>query len=482
MSLYTNCNVIYKFKFRDIIYLIIEELSGVLMKIIVCGDGKVGQTISYQLLKEGHDVVIVDKNAKLINHTTNTMDCLCIQGNAASREVLIEAGAKEADLLIAVTSTDEVNLLCCLIAKKLGVGHTIARVRNPEYSNEIQHIQSDLGLSMSVNPESQTATEIARLLRFPSAIKNDSFAKGRVDLVEFKIKPNSILIGTALKDLRRVSGVKVLVCAVLRKGKAIIPDGNFVFEEGDKVSITARPADILLFFMTIGVPCRKIKNVMITGGGKIAYYLSKILIDLNYNVKIIEMNEEKAKELAFKLPKATVINADATNHAVLLEEGLENTDAMITLTGIDEENVFLALYANKAGVKKSIAKVNRIDIEELLSDVGIDSIVAPKKVVSNEITRYVRAMQNSIGSNVEALTKIINDEVEALEFRVVSTFKKTNIPLKDLHIKSQVLLACIVRNNKVIFPDGNEVILPKDNIVVVTTRTGFNDLNDILED
>ena len=452
------------------------------MKIIVCGDGKVGQTVSYQLLKEGHDVVIIDKNSRVINHTTNTMDCLCIQGNAASREVLIEAGAKEADLLIAVTSSDEVNLLCCLIAKKLGVSHTIARVRNPEYSNEIQYIQSDLGLSMSVNPESQTATEIARLLRFPSAIKNDSFAKGRVDLVEFKVKANSILIGTALKNLRKVSGVKVLVCAVLRKGKAIIPDGNFVFEEGDKVSITARPADILLFFMAIGVPCRKIKNVMIAGGGKIAYYLSKILIDLNYNVKVIEMSEEKAKELAFKLPKATVINADATDHTILLEEGLENTDALITLTGIDEENVFLALYGNKKGVKKSIAKVNRIDVEDLLSDVGIDSIVSPKKVVANEITRYVRAMHNSMGSNVETLTKIVNDEVEALEFRVSDTFKKPNIALKDLRIKSQILLACIVRNNKVRFPDGNEVILPKDNIILVTTRTGLNDLNDILED
>lgn len=451
------------------------------MKIVVCGDGKVGQTVSYQLSKEGHDVVIIDKNSKVVSHTTNTMDCLCIHGNAASRDVLIEAGVKEADLLIAVTSSDEINLLCCLMAKKLGVKHTIVRVRNPEYSKDIQYIQSDLGLSMSVNPELQAATEIARLLRLPSAIKSDSFANGRVDIVEFKINPHSILINTQLKNLEKTSGVKVLVCAVLRDDQAIIPDGHFTFREGDKVSITARPNEILAFFKAIGVPCQKIKNVMIIGGGRIGYYLSRMLLDMNYNVRIIEMNEEKAKDLAYRLPKATIINADATDHAILEEEGLYDTDAFITLTGMDEENILLALYANRAHVKKTIAKVNRIDFGEMLNDVGLDSIIAPKKVVSNQITRYVRAMHNSMGSNVETLKKIINDEVEALEFRVVDTFKKTNIPLKNLKIKSQVLIACIVRGRKLLFPDGNEVILPKDNIILVTTRSGLDDLNDILE-
>ena len=451
------------------------------MKIVVCGDGKVGQTVSYQLAKEGHDIVIIDKNPKVVNRTTNTMDCLCIQGNATSRDVLIEAGVPEADLLIAVTSSDEVNLLCCLIAKKLGVKHTIARVRNPEYFKDIQYIQSDLGLSMTVNPEMFTANEIARTLRFPSAIKNDSFAKGRVDLVEFKVMKDSILIDTQMKNLRKVTGVKVLVCAVLRDGKAIIPNGNFTFKEGDKVSITAKPSEILLFFAAIGVPRQKLKNVMIVGGSNIAYYLAKTLIDLKYNVKIIEINEEKAKDLAYKLPEATIINADATEHEILFEEGLERTDAFITLTGIDEENILLALQANRANVKKSIVKVNRIDFGDLLSDVGLDSIVSPKKVVANHITRYVRAMNNSMGSNVETLTRIINDEVEALEFRVADTFEKPNIPLKNLKIKSQIIIACIVRNNKVLFPDGNEVILPKDNIVLVTTRSGLEDLNDILE-
>lgn len=451
------------------------------MKIVVCGDGKVGQTVSLQLSKEGHDVVIIDKNERVVSHTTNTMDCLCIQGNAASRDVLIEAGVKEADLLIAVTSSDEVNLLCCLLAKKLGVKHTIARVRNPEYANDIHYIQTDLGLSMSVNPEFQTAVEIARSLRFPSAIKNDSFAKGLVDLVEFKVKADSVLIGTPLKKLENISGVKVLVCAVLRNSQAVIPDGNFIFQEGDKVSITAKPTEILLFFKAIGVPRPKIKNIMIIGGGRIAYYLSKMLLEMNYNVTIVEMNEEKAKELAYKLPKATIINADATEPDILLEEGLNETDAFITLTGMDEENILLALYANRANVKKTIAKVNRIDFGELLSDVGLDTVVSPKKVVANQITRYVRAMHNSMGSNVETLTKIINDEVEALEFKVADTFKKPNVPLKDLKIKSQVLIACIVRNRHVLLPDGNEVILPKDNIVLVTTRSGLNDLNDILE-
>lgn len=451
------------------------------MKIVVCGDGKVGQTVSYQLSKEGHDIVIIDKNQQVVNHSTNTMDCLCIHGNATSRDVLIEAGVREADLLIAVTSSDEINLLCCLMAKKLGVKHTIARVRNPEYSKDIQYIQSDLGLSMSVNPELQTAVEIARLLRFPSAIKNESFAQGRIDLVEFKIKPHSILIHTPLKDLEKISGVRVLVCAVMRNGKAIIPDGNFIFEEGDKVSITAKPSEILLFFMAIGVPCQKIKNVMIIGGGRIAYYLSKMLIEMNYNVKIIEMDENRAKELAYKLPKATIINADATEHEILLEEGLQVTDAFITLTGMDEENILLALYANRANVKKSIAKVNRIDFGDVLSDVGLDSVVAPKKIVSNQITRYVRTMNNSMGSNVETLTRIVNDEVEALEFKVTDTFKFLNRPIKNLKLKSQTMIACMIRNHHVLYPDGNEVILPGDNIIIITTRSGFNDLNDIFE-
>lgn len=451
------------------------------MKIVICGDGKVGQTVSQHLLEEGHDVVIIDRNPRVVNHTTNSMDCLCIEGNAASREVLIEAGAKDADLLIAVTNSDEINLLCCLMAKKIGVKHTIARVRNPEYSKDIQYIQSDLGLSMAVNPEMQAAIEIARSLRYPSAIKNDTFARGRIDLIEFKIKSDSILIHKKVKDLIRLTGTHVILCAVLRNGQAIIPDGNFELQEGDKVSITARPTDILLFFLAIGVPSPKIKNIMIVGGGRIAFYLSKMLIEMNYNVKIIEMNEQKAKELAFELPKATIINADATDYEILEEEGLNITDAFITLTGMDEENILLALYANRANVKKTIAKVNRIDFGNLLGDVGLDSIISPKKVVANQITRFVRAMHNSMGSNIEALTRIIDDKVEVLEFRVNDSFKKTNIPLKALKIKPQILIVCIVRQGHLIFPDGNESIQPKDNIVVVTTNSGLDDLNDILE-
>lgn len=451
------------------------------MKIVICGNGKVGSTIARQLSSEGHDVVIIEKNTQLVNHATNSLDCLVIQGNAAVRDVQIEAGVPNADLLITVTNSDEVNLLCCLIAKKLGAKETIARVRNPEYSNDIQYIQNDLGLSMAVNPEMSAAVEIARSLRYPSAIKTDSFARGRVDLVELKVKPESILCDTSLKDLPRKCGVKVLVCAVVRDGEAFIPSGNFVLKEGDKLTITARPTDILLFFMAIGVPCQKLKNVMLIGGGRIAYYLTHMLLKMSYNVKIIERDEKHAKELALSFPKATIINADATDHEILEEEGIEETDACITLTGFDEENVLLGLYAISKNVKKVITKVNRIDFGDILSNVGIDSVIAPKKIIANHITRYVRAMHNSKGSDMETLTRIVDDQVEALEFLIKDTFKYQHIAFKNLKMKSSVLIASIVRNNQQIYPDGNAHLQNGDRVIVITTRSGFEVIEDIFE-
>lgn len=451
------------------------------MKIVVCGDGKVGSAVSEQLSKEGHDLVIIDSNPNVVNRSSNMLDVLCIHGNAASRSVQIEAGVQDADLLIAVTSSDELNLLCCLIAKKLGAKHTIARVRNPQYALDLPYIQADLGLSMTVNPELEAAQEIARSLRFTSAIKTDSFAKGRVDLVEFKIKENSILIGKSLKDLFKISGVKVLVCAVLRNNKAMIPSGDFVIEKGDKLTITARPSEILLFFMNVGLPRQTIRNVMIVGAGRVAYYLCHSLIDMNYSVKVIEMDKEKCETLALAFPKVSVINGDATDHALLMEEGIENADAFIALTGMDEENILLSMYALDQKVKKVVTKVNRTNFNDILNRMGIDCVISPKHLTANQITRYVRAMQNSMGSNVEALTRIVNNQVEALEFHVSSSFKYLDIPLKDLPIKSSVLVACIVRKGHIIFPDGNATIQSQDNVIVVTTRTGLDDLMDIFK-
>lgn len=451
------------------------------MKIVVCGDGKVGSTVSNQLSIEGHDVVIIDKNPQVVNRSSNNMDVLCIHGNAASRAVQIEAGVPNADLLIAVTSEDELNLLCCLIAKKLGAKNTIARVRNPEYSSELKYIQDELGLSMSVNPEYAAAVEIARSLRFPSAIKTDSFVRGRIDLVEFKVVSDSVLIGRKVNELRKIVSVRILICAILRDGKAIIPDGNFTFKENDKVTITGMPTDLLLFFKEIGLPYQKIKNVMIVGGGRISYYLTAMLLDMNYAVKIIEMNEDTCNFLASAFPKANIIHADATEPDLLSEEGIHNTDAFISLTGIDEENILLSLNAQSNNVKKVITKVNRVNFEHLLAKFGVDSVVSPKYITANQITRFVRAMQNSIGSNVESMTRIVNNQVEALEFVVSPTFKFQNISFSQLKFKSSVLISCIFRNNRLIFADGNSNFQSGDHVIVVTTRTGLDALEDIIE-
>lgn len=451
------------------------------MKVVVCGDGKVGSTVAEQLAKEGHDLVIIDSNPNVVNRSSNSLDVLCIHGNAASRRIQIEAGVQDADLLIAVTSTDELNLLCCLIAKKLGAKHTIARVRNPEYASDIPYIQKDLGLSMSVNPELEAAREIARSLRFPSAIKTDSFAKGRVDLVEFKVKEGSPLIGKSLKDLFRVTGVKVLVCAVMRNNQAMIPRGNFVIEENDKLTITARPYEILLFFMNVGLPRQTIKNIMIVGGGRIAYYLVQNLYDMNYSIKVIEHEKATCDLMAMAFPKINVIHGDGTDHDLLLEEGIEDADAFIALTGMDEENILLSINALDHNTKKVVTKVNRTNFNYILNRMGIDTVISPKHLTANQITRYVRAMQNSMGSNVEALTRIVSNQVEALEFHVNDTFKYHDIPLKDLRLKSNVLIACVMRDGHILFADGNTEIKSQDNVIVVTTRTGLDDLMDIFE-
>lgn len=451
------------------------------MKVVICGDGKVGSTLSQQLSMEGHDVVIIDNNEKVVTQSMNTLDVMCIKGNAASRKVQLEAGVDHADLLIAATSGDELNLLCCLIAKKLGAKHTIARVRNPEYSDELRHIKDDLGLSMTINPELAAAREIARSLRFPSAIKVDSFAKGRVELVEFKILDNSPLLGRKLHELPKISRVRVLVCAIMRDGKAIIPDGNFTFEKGDKVTITAKPADIFDFFKAINIRQEPIKKVLIVGGGKIAYYLAQMLNDLNMQVKIIEIDEKQCNLLSELLPNAMIIHADATDQEILVEEGLLNADAYIALTGIDEENILLSLYALSKNVKKVITKVNRINFDDILANVGIESVISPKYITANQIVRYVRAMQNSLGSNVEALSRIVNNQVEALEFKVCDKFRYHDIPLKDLKFIPNLLIACLTRNGNMIFPDGNESIHIGDSVIVVTTQSGLNDLIDIIQ-
>lgn len=452
------------------------------MRIIVVGEGKVGSTIVKQLSMEGHDVVIIDNDPLILKNASNTMDVFCVEGNGASYAVQQRAEVGRADLLIAATSADEVNMLCCLIGKKQGVKHTIARVRNPEYFFQMDVIKEELGLSMTVNPELLAADEIARLLKFPSALKIETFAKGRVELIEYKIAENSPLAGMPLFALYKEYQVKVLICAVQRGNEVYIPAGDFVLQAGDKINLTASREEIVRFFRAIGVFSNKIKRVLLIGGGRIAYYLANHLISTAHmKIKIIEKDLKRCEYLCEHIPEAVIIHGDGTDRELLTEEGLEKTDAVVMLTGMDEENIVVSMLAKACKVSKVIAKVNRISFPEILNSLEVDSFISPKSIAANSIVRYVRAMQNSMGSNVETLHMLINDQVEALEFRVRKGGEFIGIPLKDLKTKKGILIATIVRQGKIIIPGGNDTIEVGDGVIVVTTNQYLSDLKDILQ-
>jgi len=452
------------------------------MKVVIVGDGKVGSTIARQLSGEGHDIIVIDNNTKVLDTASQTMDIMSVEGNGASMAVQKRAGVPEADLLIAATSLDEVNMLSCLVGKKVGVKNTIARVRNPEYYEQIRELKEELGLSMAVNPELAAAMEISRLLRFPSALKIEMFARGRVELVEIKIAHGSVLDGMPLWAIYKEFQVKVLICAVQRGGEVFIPSGDFVLQEGDKINLTAPHMEITKFFRTIGIFRTGVKSVMILGGGRLAYYLAKDLISMHVRVKIIEMDYNRCEYLCEMLPEAVIIHGDGTDKDLLMEEGLDKTDALVCLTGMDEENIVVALYGKARKVSKVIAKINRISFNEILDNLDIDGFISPKTIAANNIVRYVRAMQNSAGSsNVEALHRLVNGQVEALEFKVKKASPVVGIPLKDLKTRSGVLVATIIRGNRIIIPGGNDAIEEGDSVIIVTTHKHLMDLKDILK-
>lgn len=452
------------------------------MNVVIVGDGKVGGTIARQLSGEGHDIIVIDNNAAVLTNAVNTMDIISVEGNGASVDVQRRAGVPHADLLIAATSADEVNMLACLVGKKLGAEHTIARVRNPEYLEQITMLKDELGLSMTVNPEMAAAEEISRLLRFPSALKIEPFARGKVELVELKIPEHSVLNGMPLWAIYKEFQVKVLVCAVQREGKVYIPGGDFVLQAGDKINVTAPHLEIANFFRTIGIFRNSVKSVMIIGGGRMAYYLAKEMLSLRVRVKIIEMDMKRCEYLCEMLPEAVVIHGDGTDKELLYEEGLEKTDALVALTGMDEENIVVSLYAKAKKVSKVIAKINRISFDEILDNLDIDSFISPKHIAASNIVRYVRAMKNSVGSsNVETLHRLINDRVEALEFKVREASPVVGIPLKNLKTKDGLLVATIIRKTKVIIPGGNDSIEIGDSVIIVTTNKQLTDLKDILK-
>ena len=452
------------------------------MQIVIVGDGKVGSALAAQLSHEGHAITVIDRSDVPLQKTVEDLDILSVEGNGASYSTQLEAGVDEADLLIAVTASDELNLLCCLIAKKLGAKHTIARVRNPEYDFELPLISDELGLSLSVNPEHICATEIARILRTPSAIKTDTFSGGKVELLKFQLPKDSPLAGKMLMELPTVTKSKVLICAVERgENEVHIPSGQFRLEAGDRISFVASSHNAQLFFKQLRLSAGRVKTAMLIGGGRIAFYLARQLIDAGVDVKIIEENYERCETLSDLLPKATVLHGDGTSETFLREAGLEYTDAVAALTGIDEENVLIGMYIRKTFPKiKVITKVNRSSFQAIIDSMDLGSVFNPLQSASNLICSYVRSMQSTVGSKVENLYKLVDGKVEALEFRVAERSEVCGIPLQTLELRKNLLIGCINRGGRVIIPSGQDTIEPGDSVVVVTRVTGLNDISSIL--
>lgn len=451
------------------------------MDIIIIGCGKVGLNLAEQLSTEEHNLVLIDTSAERMQSISEDVDAIKIIGNGASIKTQMEAGVKTADILIAITGSDEMNLLCCLIAKKAGHCHTIARVRNPVYSNEINFIKAQLGISMIINPELATAMEISRILRFPSAIKIDTFAKGKVELLKFKIMPEFHLDGLSVMDVDSQMRCDVLFCGVERDDTVAIPDGNFILRNGDRVSILASPRNSAEFFRKIGIQTNQVKNSLIVGGGTIAYYLAQLLTAMHIKVKIVERDRKRCEVLSELLQDTLIINGDGTDKKLLMEEGLSNVESFVTLTNMDEENVLLSLYARDNSSAKLVTKVNRIAFDELLGKLDIGSIIYPKYITADYILQYVRAMQNTIGSNVETLYHILDGRAEALEFSVHEKSAATDIPLMELNLKKNLLIGCINRNGAIHIPRGQDSIQVGDTVIVVTTQKGLNDIRDIVK-
>lgn len=452
------------------------------MKIVIIGAGKVGYQIAKQLCEENYDVTLIDTNLTKLREISNKLDVFCVSGDGVSVEVQKEAEVPHADLVIACAPTDEINMLSCLIAKRLGAKNTIARVRNPIYYEQIELLREDLHLSMTINPELAVANEIARVLIFPSASKVETFAKGKVELVELTVRDDNPIIGMSLAEMYRKLKIKVLVCAVQRGTEVYIPDGSFTIKEGDKIHVAASHQALEEFFKETGARKRKIKKVIIGGGGRVGFYLAKQLCSMGMDVKLIEQNRNKCEELCELLPKATIICGDATEHDLLMEENIGEADAFVTLTGLDEENIIAGLFANIQGVKKIVAKVNEDSRIKMVQGLGIDSIVSAKNTTADVILSYVRAKQNSYSSaNVETMYRLVDDRVEALEFIIKDRTPYTSIPLKDLKFKPNNLIACIARGNQIIIPSGNDSFQEGDSVVIVTKDKKVQDIKDILK-
>ncbi len=450
------------------------------LNIIIVGCGKVGTTLVSRLCEEGHDITVIDKDKDVIHDICETYDVLGIVGNGSSYKIQMDAGIKDANLIIAVTDSDELNLLCCTMAKKVGNCSTVARVRNPDYSEELHYLREKLGLSIILNPELETANEIARLLKFPSALSINSFARGQVEMITFKIPEDNMICGMPLHLLQQEFPFQALICAVERDGELTIPNGSFVLKEGDVVSYIATIKGSHDFFKKIGLKTQRVANSFIIGGGRTSYYLAKQLLDMGIEVKIIERDMKRCEELSVLLDKAMVICGDGCDEKLLDREGFSQAESFIPLTGIDEENILLTLHAKTSPDTKVITKVNRISFNHVIDSLELGSVVYPKYITAESIIAYVRAKKNSIGSNVETLYHIFSDRAEAIEFKIQKGSPVVGIPLKDLPLKRNLLVACISRGGKVTIPAGNDKIAVGDRVVVVTMESGFKDIADVL--
>lgn len=452
------------------------------MNILVIGCGKIGSTIIASLVSEGHDVIVLDNNPQVIENITNVYDVIGVCGNGADSDVLSEAGANKSDLVIAATDSDELNMLSCFLAKRMGAKYTVARIRNPEYNDKsLGFMRQQLDISLAINPERVAAHELYNILKFPSAAKIETFSGRNFEMIELRLKDDSVLDGMRLIDMRNKFKAKFLICAVQRGDEAYIPDGNFILKSRDKICLTAVPSEMTKLLRDMGILQKKARNIMILGGSRTGYYLAKKLSNAGISVKLIERDAKLCEELCEALPKATVINGDGAEQELLLEEGLHSLDAFVALTGIDEENILLSSFASSHNIPKVIAKVNRDELIPLAEHWGLDTFVSPKKLISDIIVRYARALEDSADSSVEALYKLMDDKVEALEFIVKPDFKKLNVSFKELKTKSNTLVAGIIRDRKIIIPTGEDMLLAGDKVIVLAANQRIGKLSDILQ-
>ncbi|MBE6787301.1 MAG: Trk system potassium transporter TrkA [Ruminococcaceae bacterium] len=450
------------------------------MKIIVNGCGKVGITLLESLVAEGHDVVAIDNNPRVLSEVTNVYDVMGVCGNGTDSDVLLEADVGNAELMVSVTGSDELNMLSCFLAKRLGAKYTIARIRNPEYNDKsLGFMREQLDISLTLNPELMAARELFNILKMPSAAKVETFSARNFEIVEIKLKPDSALDGMKIMDMRSKFKAKFLISAVGRGEDAYIPDGNFVLKSGDRVYISATSNEIVKLLKEMGIQQKSAKKIMIFGGGKLAFYLAKKLSEGNNAVTIIEKNPTVCERLCEALPKVTIVNADGTDQEALLEEGLLSVDAFVSLTGMDEQNILMSAYAHTMSVPKIITKINRQALMPLAESWGLDTVISPKMTVSDVLVRYARALENSQGSSVETLYRLMDDKVEALEFIAKDGLDFLNVPFKDLSLKPNILIAGIIRDRKTIIPSGEDMLLVGDKVVVFAANQRINNLSDI---